>query len=139
MLWLVWVVFLALLGLEFALPSIVPRRPREWYPAQTAVAGFVAALLSMLAAVGTFVVRESLVLRDVRGGALDPASPTGFARLQTMLLTLWAMCLLIGAFGSLLAYGAAVSAAAWPYIVAAAVLLAIHAPRRWLFTKPTSS
>ena len=97
------------------------------------VAGFVLALLSLIAGVGTFTLRESLALREIRSGALDPSTPAGFARVRGMLVVLWTLCLVIGLLGCGLAYGAASPRAAWPYVLAAAVLLVLHAPRRWLF------
>ena len=81
-----------------------------------AVAGFVLALLALTAAVSTFAGRERL--RQQAG-----------ATRRVMLLTIWARCTLVGVFGSLLAYGAASPAAAWPFIAGGAVLLLIHAPR----------
>jgi hypothetical protein len=136
MLWLLWATFLGLLALELLIPYLVPNRPDPWYAAQTAVAGFVLALFSLTAGVGTFALRETLVLRKIRRGAIDPLTPSGFARVRTTLLGLWALCLLIGLFGSVLAYAAASPRAAWPYVAGAAVLLVLHAPRQWLFASP---
>ena len=96
------------------------------------------AQLSFAAIVGTFALRETLALKDVRAGMLDPRSPLGLAQLRMMLLSLWTLCLVIGLFGTLEAYGAATPAAAWPYVAAATVLLEIHAPRHWLFTSASA-
>jgi len=90
--------------------------------------GLVFAQLSFAAIVGTFALRETLAPKDVRAGMLDPRSPVGLAQMRMMLLSLWPLCLLIGLFGTLEAYGAATPAAAWPYASAATVLLVIHAP-----------
>jgi hypothetical protein len=128
-----WAGFLALVGLELAFAYLAPSRLHPWYDAQVSVAGFVLALLSMVAGVATFTLRESLALREIRAGALDPSSPEGFARVRLMLIVLWTLCLLIGLLGCGLAYGAASPRAALPYLIAAAVLLVLHAPRRWLF------
>lgn len=135
-LWLLWALFLASLALSLAIPWILPSRPHPWHPAQAAVAGFVMALLSLATGVGTFSLRESWALRDIRAGALDPRTPAGFARMRRLLLTLWTLCLSIGLLGCVLAYAAALPSAAWPYALASAALLVLHAPRRWLFTKP---
>jgi len=135
-LWLLWALFLASLALSLALPRILPSRLHPWHPAQAAVAGFVMALLSLAAAVGTFSLRESWVLRDIRAGALDPRTPAGFASVRRMLLALWTLCLVIGLLGSVVAYGSALPDAAWPYVLAATALLVLHAPRGWLFTTP---
>lgn len=135
-LWVLWAVCAALLALELVILELLPSRPQPWYEAQTSVAGFVLALLALLAGVGTFTLRETLVGREVRLGTLDPRTPAGFARVQSMLLALWALCLLIGLLGCGLAYGAGTPRAAWPYVIAAGGLLLLHAPRRWLFGIP---
>ena len=132
-LWILWAVFAALLALELRIAYVIPPRPHPWYDAQVAVAGFVLALLAVLAAVGTFTLRETLAMREIRRGSLDPNTPDGFARLRGMLVVLWTLCLVIGLLGCGLAYGADSPRAAWPYVFAAAVLLVLHAPRRWLF------
>lgn len=132
-LWILWAVFAALLALELRIAYVLPARPHPWYEAQVAVAGFVLALLSVLAAVGTFTLRETLAMRQIRRGELDPNTEAGFARVRSMLVLLWTLCLVIGLLGCGLAFGANSPRAAWPYVFAAAVLLVLHAPRRWLF------
>ena len=132
-LWVLWAGFVALLALELAFAYLAPHRLHPWYDAQVSVAGFVLALLSLICGVGTFTLRESLALREVRAGSLDPGTPAGFARMREMLVVLWTLCLVIGLLGCTLAYGAASPRAALPYLSAAAVLLAVHAPRRGLF------
>jgi hypothetical protein len=133
-LWILWAIFAALLALELRIAYLLPARSHPWYDAQVAVAGFVLALLSVLAAVGTFTLRETLALRAVRRGELDPNTQAGFARVRDMLFVLWALCLVIGGMGMLLAWGAARPQAALPYFLGAAALLVLHAPRRWLFS-----
>jgi hypothetical protein len=137
--WLVWAVAIALLALEVALPYALPKRAVPWDDAQTAVAGFVAAIFSFTAGVWSFALRESLALREIRQGTIDPTSPEGVARLREMMLALWGLCLLIGAFGATLAWAASRPRAAWPYAAGAAVLLVVHAPRRWLLSAPEAS
>jgi hypothetical protein len=138
-LWLGWAISFALLALELSAPSLFPRPTAAWDDAQTAVAGLVAAIFSFTAGVWTFALRESLVLRDLRNGALDPASPAGFARLRERLFALWGLCLLVGLFGAILAWAASRPRAGWPYAAGAAVLLVVHAPRGWLVTGPQAS
>jgi len=135
-LWILWAGFLALLVLDLGMPQLVTPRSDPWVAAQTAVAGFVFALFSVAAGVGTFALREDLLLSGLRTGALDPRTPAGFAQVRRTLFALWTLCLLIGIFGGVIAYGSATATAAVPYVVAAAVLLAIHAPRDWLFAGP---
>jgi len=132
-LWVLWVGFVALLALELAFAYLAPSREHPWYDAQVSVAGFVLALLALIAAVGTFTLRESLALREIRLGALDPNTTAGLSRVRLMLIVLWTLCLVIGLLGCGLAYGAASPRAALPYLLGAAVLLVLHAPRRWLF------
>ena len=134
-LWASWAVCAALLALELAIPGLLPSRPQPWYEAQRSVASFVLALLAMIAAVGSFTLRESLVGRELRLGTLDPQTPAGSTRVLAGLLALWSLCLLVGLFGGVLAWGAASPRAAWPFALAAAALLVLHAPRGWLFRK----
>jgi hypothetical protein len=138
MLWLLWAIVLTLVVAEYVAAYVVPRRQHAWHAAQTAVAGFVLALLSLAAIVGTFALRETLMWKDVRAGVLDPRSPVGLAHMRRMLLSLWALCLLIGFFGNVVAFGAATPALARPYVLAAMILLVVHAPREWLFQRPTA-
>jgi hypothetical protein len=134
-LWGLWALFLASLALQLAIPHLVASREHPWHSGQTAVAGFVLALFSLTAAVSSFALRETL--RESCRATPDPSSPSHVRSIRAMLLGLWARCFLIGAFGCLLAYGAASPSAAWPFVSAAAVLLVFHAPRPWLFTRPS--
>jgi hypothetical protein len=127
-LWLLWALFVAALALEPLIAERVSGRPHPWHAGQAAVAGFVLALIGTALGVWTFALRESLALRDLRAGRLDPATSEGFSRLRQMLLVIWFLCLLIGLLGSGLAWGSASSASSWPYLAAAAALLLIHAP-----------
>jgi hypothetical protein len=130
--WLAWAVCLAGWGLECVLASELAR-PEPWAAAQTAVAEFVLAIFSLVAGVGTFVLRETFALGPIRRGALDPDTPAGLRRLRTTLLALWSLCLVIGAFGVVIAWGAASPREAWPYLAGALVLLLVYAPRAWIF------
>ena len=56
----------------------------------------------------------------------DPETPAGLARIGRMLLTLWFLCLLIGSFGCVAAWGAAAPRASWPYV--GAILCRASAP-----------
>jgi hypothetical protein len=134
-LWGLWALFLASLALQLALPQLVASRQHPWHSGQTAVAGFVLALFSLTAAVSSFALREKL--RESCRAAPDPSSPSHIASVRAMLLGLWVRCFLIGAFGCVLAYGAASPSAAWPFVSGATVLLVFHAPRPWLFARPS--
>lgn len=131
--WVLWGACLGVLAFELVLPRLLPSRPQPWDAAQTAVAEFILAIFSLVAAVGTFTLRETFAVGPVRRGLLDPSTPAGFARIRATLAVLWLLCLLIGLFGSILAYAAANPAEAWPYVAGAAALLVIHAPRARLF------
>ncbi len=120
-LWLAWAVYAAIVAAELAVPFFMQPPPDPWNSAQTAVAGFVLALFSLAAGQGTFALRESLA------GAAQ-------GRLARF-LTLWSLCVLIGFFGSLIAWGSGNPAAATPYVVAAAALLVLHAPRPRLLAR----
>jgi hypothetical protein len=135
-LWLLWAAIVALLALDaIAVTRFLPVRAHPWYDAQTSVALLVLGLLALVAGVGTFALRESLVLRDLRSGTLDPNTASGFARIQRTLVALWSLCLVIGLFGNVLAWGAATPIVAAPFLIAAVVLLVVHAPRGWLFAR----
>ena len=137
--WILWSACVGVLALEIVLPRVLPSRPQPWDAAQAAVAEFVLAIFSLVAAVGTFTLRETLALGPVRRGSLDPSTPAGLARLRATLAVLWLLCLLIGSFGSLLAYATANPGQAWPYIAGAAALLVVHAPRAWLLESPVAA
>lgn len=134
-LWILWSVLLSLLALDVALARMLPPRAIPWHDAQTAVVGFVLTLASLAAAVGSFALRESLALRDLRSGALDPTSATGFGRLRFMLFVLWGLAALVGVFGLILAWGSGDPRRVWPYVVGAAALLLLHAPWNRLFQR----
>ena len=130
--WILWGAFLGGLAFELVIPRVLASRPQPWDAAQTAVAEFILAIFSLVAAVGTFTLRETFALGPIRRGSLDRSTPAGFARVRAALVVLWLLCLLIGLFGSILAYAAANPAEAWPYVTGAAALLVIHAPRAWI-------
>lgn len=139
-LWTLWAAIFALLVLDaLALPRILPTRPDVWYDAEASVAQLVLGLLALVAGVGSFALRETLALRDLRSGALDPNTASGFQRLRRMLFALWSLSLVIAALGNVLAWGAAKPLAAVPFLIGAAVLLALHAPRGWLFVRPAGA
>ena len=137
--WILWGACLGGLAFEVVLPRVLPSRAQPWDAAQTAVAEFILAIFSLVAAVGRFTLRETFALGPVRRGSLDPRTPAGFARIRATLAVLWSLCLLIGLFGSILAYAAANPAQAWPYVAGAAVLLVVHAPRARLLEAPAAT
>jgi hypothetical protein len=130
-LWGFWAICFASLAVLLAISHLVPGRRLPWDPARTAVVSFVLVILSLPLAVSTFALREKLSTE-----APGPDSPGHATRVRATLLRLWARCLLIGLFGCLLAYGSGSPVAAWPYISASAVLLALHAPRHRLIARP---
>ena len=134
-LWVLWGILLSFLALDVALARMLPPPAIPWYDAQTAVVGFLLALASLAAAVGSFALRESLALRNLRSGALDPASAAGFGRLRFMLFVLWGLADLVGAFGVIMAWGSGDPRLVWPYVTGAAALFVLHAPRSWLFER----
>jgi hypothetical protein len=135
-LWILWALMLLALGLYAVLATWLPHRAIPWNAGEAAVAGFVLAIFALACGVGTFALRESLALREVRRGALDPATPAGFARLRRMLFALWLLCHGIAALGCVLVWGSGDPTSVALYVGGAAVLCAIHAPRDWLFTVP---
>lgn len=135
-LWTLWAVIVALLALDaVAIAGVLPTRADVWYEAEASVAQLVLGLLALVAGVGSFALRETLVLRDLRSGALDPNTESGFRRVRRMLFALWSLSLVIAALGNVLAWGSAKPLAALPFLIGAAVLLAVHAPRGWLFKR----
>jgi hypothetical protein len=133
--WLSWAALFATLALWPALPRFVapPREP--WNAAETAVAGFVLALLALAAAIGTFALREALVQRELDEGRLDPTTPAGRAAVHARLVSLWLLCAAIGACGGILLHYSLLSAAGWPYLAGAALLFVLHAPSARLFRR----
>lgn len=131
--WASWAVFFATLCLWFALPRLVAPVPDPWNTAESAVAGFVLAILALCAGIGTFAMRESLLLRDVREGRIDPTTPEGLAIVRTRLVALWALCSTIGMLGAILVHWSGRPGTGAPYLVAAAALLVLHAPNRRFF------
>jgi hypothetical protein len=128
-LWLLWGALLATLPAWLAMPRFVAHRAVPWYDAQTAVAGFVLAMLALVAGLGSLAMRESLVFRDVREGRIDPNTPDGMIQLRVRLFGLWLLCALVGAFGAVMAYYSDRPVIGWPYFAGSAVLFALHAPR----------
>jgi hypothetical protein len=124
-LWGLWAGFAVLLALTMELPRLLPGREIPWHAGQAAVAGFVLALLAMVAGVSSFALREQV--RAVLVSGLDPGASR--SRVLLMLLDLWTRCIAVGALGSVLAWGAAAPRAAWPFVLAGAALLVFHAPR----------
>lgn len=138
-LWLIWGVMLATIALYAALPALLPARAPLWYEAQAAVVRFVLALLSLAAGVGTFALRETLVMRGLRTGALDPTTPQGFARVRVTLVMLWALCEVIALFGLFVALGSGTPSRGWPFFAGGAALLVFHAPHAAWFTRPADT
>ncbi len=135
-LWILWAALFALLALDaIALERVLPTRADVWYEAEASVVQLVLGILALVAGVATFAIRETLVLRDLRSGALDPNTASGFARVRRALVALWSLCLVIALLGNVLAWGAGTPIAAAPFLIGAAVLLVLHAPRGWLFAQ----
>jgi hypothetical protein len=135
--WLLWFVMAALLASSAAIPFVLGPSATPYSEAGTSVLAFVLSLFAVTAAVGSLAARESLV-RAIASGAVDPRSPQDSARTLRTLLGSWALCLVVGALGTILAWSAAKTTLAWPYWVAAATLLAFHAPRAAIFAGPQS-
>jgi hypothetical protein len=126
-LWLPWAVLFATLAIWIELPRLAPW-PEPWNAAETAVAGFVLAILALVAGIGTFALRESLVQRRAGEGGLDPATDDGFTRLRFRLVGLWLLCAAIGVLGGIMIRHSGGLAAGLPYLVGAAALFVVHAP-----------
>jgi hypothetical protein len=135
-LWAVWAAMFASLALYVWLPTVVPPRAIPWRADQTAVATFVVAIFAIAAAVGTFAIRESLALRQMRSGQLDPTTPEGHARIRVALLVMWALCDAIAILGLVLAIASSRPQLVVPYAVAAAVFFVLHHPNARYFERP---
>jgi hypothetical protein len=133
-LWLAWGALLATLAVWLALPLLLAPRPAPWSAAETAVAGFVLALLALVAALGSFALRESIVQREP-GSEPDPATPEGFALVRARLIELWLLCATIGVLGGVMIRYSGRPAAGWPYLAGAAALFVLHAPTPRLFRR----
>jgi hypothetical protein len=123
--WGVWALFAGLLVLLLEIPWLVPGREIPWNTGQAAVAGFVLALLALVAGVSSFALREQVRVFL----ASEPDTPASRSRARLMALDLWTRCVVIGALGAVLAWGSASPRAAWPFVAGGAALLVFHAPR----------
>jgi F0F1-type ATP synthase membrane subunit c/vacuolar-type H+-ATPase subunit K len=138
-LWLIWAVMLASLSLYVVVPLFLPPRSGVWYEAQVSVVRFVLALFSLAAGVGSFALREGLVMRGLRAGLLDPATPEGFARVRLTLILLWALCELVAVFGLVISIGSGEPSLGWPFVASAAALMLFHAPHAAWFERPADT
>jgi hypothetical protein len=128
--WLWWAALFASLSIWVAMPRFATPLPDPWNAAETAVAGFVLAILALVAGLGTFALRESLVERDA--DATRGASADGGARVQLRLVELWLLCAVIGALGGIMIRHSGRPATGLPYLIGAGALFVIHAPTRRL-------
>jgi len=128
-LWLPWSGMLATLAALAALPFLAAPTDPWWPDARTAVFTFALTLIAMVAGVGSLALRETLV-RSVSSGTLDPRSAEGAARVRSVLLRAWALCVVVGLLGAFVAYVSAEPRRAWPYGLGAVALLLFHAPGR---------
>jgi hypothetical protein len=131
-LWLAWAVCFASLAVWPALPRLAAPPAESWNAAETAVAGFVLAILALVAAIGSFALRESLVDHEEGCVPLE-TTPEGRARVRIGLVELWLLCAGVGALGGVLVRYSAYPATGWPYVAGAALLLLLHAPTRRFF------
>lgn len=127
-LWLIWAALAGTLALWPALPAWIGHRADPWYAAQSAVAGFVMALLALAAGLGSFALREALVLRDARERRFDPTTEAGRSALRLRLAALWALCALVGVLGGIMIWGSDRVGLGLPYLAGAAALFVLHAP-----------
>jgi hypothetical protein len=134
-LWGIWAGLAGTLAIWPALPELIGHRADPWYAAQSAVAGFVLALLSLAAALGSFALREALVFRDVRERRLDPSTPAGRDALRLRLVALWLLCAVIGSLGGIMIWYSDRLALGLPYLAGSAVLFVVHAPWPWLLDR----
>ena len=130
-LWLPWSAMLAALVASAALPAFVGPDAPWWPDARIDVFTFAITLLAMVAGVGSLALRETLV-RAVAGGTLDARSADGAARVRSVLLRAWALCVAVGLLGAFVAYASAQPGRVWPYALGAGALLLFHGPGRVL-------
>lgn len=137
MLWAIWGAMFATLALYVAVPTLVPPRATPWHAGQTAVGAFVAGIFALAAAVGTFAIRESLALRHIRSGALDPTTPQGHGRVRVALVAMWALCDFVAILGLVLAIASSQPRLVLPYVAGAAALFVLHRPHDRYFQRPS--
>ena len=126
--WLLWSAMAVLLAALVAALFVLGPSASPYSDAGVSVLAFVHSLFAMTAAVGSLASRESLV-RAIAAGAIDPRTPGDRARTLRTLFGAWTLCVVVGALGTMLGWAAANPQFALPYWVAAATLLAFHAPR----------
>jgi len=137
-LWALWATTLSLLGIYAAFPLLVPNVRPPWPPERVDVTSFVLILLCMASAVSSFALRESLLTQRLRSGLLDTATLEGARHVRRVLIGCWVLCAAIGTAGFGLELLSAKPAVGWPYLVAAAALLVLHAPRASLWSARTT-
>lgn len=126
--WLPWSAMAGLLASLAAALFVIGPSTARYDDAGVSVLAFVLSLFAMTATVGSLASRESLV-RAIAAGAVDPRPPRDRSRTLRTLLGTWTLCVVVGGLGTILGWAAAKPEFALPYWVAAATLLAFHAPR----------
>jgi hypothetical protein len=126
---------LAALAALAAFPFLAGPDEAWWPDARASVLTFALTLLAMVAGVGSLALRETLV-RSLASGALDPRSAEGEARVGSVLLRAWGLCLVVALLGVCVAWVSAEPRRALAYDVGAAALLLFHAPHRPLPGRP---
>ena len=119
----------AALAASAAFPFLAGPDDPWWPDARASVLTFALTLLAMVAGVGSLALRETLV-RSLASGTLDPRSAAGEARVGSVLLRAWFLCLVVALLGVCVAWVSAEPGRALPYDVGAAALLLFHAPHR---------
>lgn len=130
---IIWRALLGSLGLYAALP---------WFLRSGAREESVDALLLILIAVAvvtgvaTFAVRELLLVRPIRSGALRVDTDTGLARVTQISVVLWALCESVGLYGLVLYQLSGEPRYLYLFLMASAGLFFAHRLGRWPSAQP---
>jgi len=127
-LWTVWAMLLASVLVYGAMPRLMPPPPDAAPPPESLL---VAALtiVAFFEALATLVIRRLVLVAPARAGTLDPRSAAGAGRVFTFSLICWVLSVSIAIYGLVLFVLFRVPGLLYPFVVAAIVLLLVHAPR----------
>lgn len=127
-LWVVWACLIVSLSIYGAMPLLLPP-PQEPPPQPQAVFIGALALVGLMTAAATVLLRRFALLRPTRAGTLDITTKAGAARFSAISMLAWVLSESIGVYGLVLFFLYRVPTLLYPFLSAAVLLLIIHAPR----------
>jgi len=127
-LWIVWGALFVSLFVYGAMPLVLPPPAPGTSPPQPIFVGTLA-FLGLVTGIATIVVRRLGLIRPAREGTLDVRTREGAARFFTYSMLIWVLSEAVGVYGLVLFLMHRLPILLYPFLLAAALLLIIHAPR----------